>query len=166
MLAHQKSLFAAFALTLASSALLLSGSAQSAPTPFDLVKGSWGGGGSLTFQGGKREKLGCNAYYTSSDGGSKLGVALRCAGQNGKFELRSHLNYAGGKVSGSWEERVYNASGETNGDLKPGHLNLHFHGGIAGTMSVAFSASRQSIAISIATAGAAVSGVRISLRRR
>jgi hypothetical protein len=157
---------AAFALSIASSVLLTGGSAASAPAPFEVVKGSWGGGGSLTLEGGKSEKLDCTAYYTSSGGGRKLGVALRCAGQSTKFELRSHLDNTGGMVSGSWEERTFNASGDTSGVLKPGRLSLHFHGGVAGNMSVAFSASRQSISISIATAGAAVTGIHINMGRR
>ncbi len=157
---------AAFAVALASSALLTAGSAASAPTPFEIVKGSWGGGGSLTLEKGKTEKLGCTAYYTSSGGGRNLGVALRCAGETSKFELRSHLDYENGKVSGSWEERTFNASGDASGVLKPGSMRLHFHGGISGDMSVAFSASSQTISISIATSGAAVTGVRINMSRR
>jgi hypothetical protein len=158
-------LTAVSAVSLGASTLLMPGQAASAPPPFEIVKGSWGGGGSLTLQGGKKEKLGCNAYYTSSGAGQKLGVALRCAGETSKFELRSHLNYDHGKVSGSWEERTFNASGDASGDLKPGHMHLNFHGGIAGDMSVAFSAASQSIAISIASSGAAVAGVRISMHR-
>jgi hypothetical protein len=158
---------AAFAGTLVSSGLLMfiSGSATSAPPPFEMVKGSWSGGGNLTLEVGKSEKLSCNGYYTSSGGGQKLGVALRCNGETNKFELRSHLSYDQGKVSGTWEERTFNASGDTSGDLKPGHMNLNFHGGVAGNMSVDFSESSQSIAISIATDGAAVAGAKISLRR-
>ena len=146
--------------------LLAADPAASAQTPFEIVKGSWGGGGSLTLAEGKRENLSCNAYYTSSGGGHNLGVALRCAGQTSKFELRSHLQYDGGKVSGSWEERTFNASGNTSGTLNPGSMRLNFHGGISGNMSVSFSAASQSISIKIDTGGSAVAGVRISLRRR
>lgn len=156
----------ALALSLASSAFLMAGSATSAQTPFEIVKGSWGGGGNLTLAKGKEEKLDCRAYYTSSGGGQKLGVALRCAGQTSKFELRSHLNNDNGKVSGSWEERTFNASGETSGALNPGSLNLDFHGGVSGNMLVNFSASSQSISISIATSGSAVAAVHINLSRR
>jgi hypothetical protein len=156
---------ATFAVSLAASALLLSGGATSAPTPFETVKGSWSGGGRLTLTDGKSEKLDCHGYYTSSNGGEKLGVALRCAGETNKFELRSHLNYEHGKVSGTWEERTFNASGETSGDLEAGRMKLNFHGGVAGSMLVAFSDSSQSIAIEIATDGAAVAGAQISMHR-
>ena len=158
---------AAVVAALVSSAFLMviSGSATSAAPPFEMVKGSWSGGGNLTLEEGKSEKLSCKGYYTSSSGGQSLGVALRCNGETNKFELRSHLSYDQGKVSGTWEERTYNASGGTSGELKPGHLTLDFHGGVAGSMSVDFSASSQSIAISIATNGATIAGAKISLRR-
>ena len=154
------------ALSIACSLLAIPEPALSATTPFEIVKGSWGGGGNLTLETGKGEKLACTAYYTSTGGGQNLGIALRCAGQSKKFELRSHLVYNGGKVSGSWEERTFNASGEASGVLRPGNLNLQFHGGISGNMSVAFSSSNQSIAVSISTSGAAIKGVHISLSRQ
>ena len=157
---------AALTLWVAAGALFAAGPAAAAPMPFELVKGSWGGGGSLTLEKGKSEKLSCTAYYTSSRGGRNLGVALRCAGQTSGFELRSHLDNNAGKVSGTWEERTFNASGNASGTLKPGSITLHFHGGVSGDMSVAFSASSQSIAISISTGGAAVTGVHLNLSRR
>jgi hypothetical protein len=153
------------AVSLALSALLLAGPAASTPSPFDTVKGSWGGGGNLTLEGGKHEKLDCTAYYTSSGGGRNLGVALRCAGETRKFELRSHLDYDAGKISGSWEERVFNASGDASGNVKPGSIQLHFSGGVSGDMTVAFTASSQSISISV-DAGGAVSGVHLQMSRR
>jgi beta-xylosidase len=94
-----------------------------------------------------------------------LGVALRCAGETSKFELRSHLDYDGSKVTGSWEERTFNASGDASGVMKPGSLRLHFHGGVSGDMTVAFTTSRQSISITV-DAGGAVSGVHLQMSRR
>jgi hypothetical protein len=148
-----------------SFALFASDGSAFAASPFDTVKGSWKGGGRLTLEGGGGENLHCNAYYTSDGGGVNLSVALRCSGKSKKFELRSHLSRNGGKVSGNWEERTFNASGEASGILRPGALNLHFHGGISGNMSVAFSSSHQAISIAIATSGAVVKGLHIALNR-
>jgi hypothetical protein len=100
-------LTAALALT-----LLTACPAGAVSTPFDALKGTWVGGGTLNFKDGRSEKLDCNAYYTSSADGKALTTALRCSGPSRKVELRSHLSYADGKVSGSWEERTNNASGE------------------------------------------------------
>lgn len=154
-----------FMWAISSFALFTSAGSAFAATPFDTVKGSWKGGGRLTLEGGGGESLHCNAYYTSGGGGMNLSIALRCSGKTKKFELRSHLSRNGGKVSGNWEERTFNASGEASGILRPGNLNLHFHGGISGNMSVAFSSSHQAISIAIATSGAVVKGVHIALSR-
>ena len=118
MLKRQGSVFAATKLAGALAlALLVARPAVAVPTPFDAVKGSWVGGGALNYKDGRSETLACTAYYTSSGEGEALTTALRCTGPSGKLELRSHLSYAGGKVSGSWEERTYNASGDASGTL-------------------------------------------------
>jgi hypothetical protein len=136
-----------------------------APTPFDEVKGSWAGGGTLSFKDGHHEKLSCNAYYTSSGGGAALTTALRCSGANGKLELRSNLNYASGAVNGSWEERTFNASGDASGTLKPGSLKLSIRGGVKGSMTVAFSATSQTVSISLAADEVPVKDMHFDLKR-
>lgn len=139
--------------------------AGAATTPFEAVKGSWVGGGALSFKDGRNETLTCNAYYTSSADGNALTTALRCNGPSGKFELRSHLSYAGGKVDGSWEERTYNASGDASGTLNPGNLRLNFRGGVAGSMTVAFSAASQTVSIAISTSEVPVKGMHFDFKR-
>jgi hypothetical protein len=148
---RQNKAFAATAKLTAALALALASACPAAAmsTPFEVVKGSWVGGDALNFKDGHSEKLSCNAYYTGSTDGKALTTALRCSGPSGKVELRSHLNYASGKVSGGWEERTYNASGDASGILNPGNLRLNFHGGVSGSMRVAFSASSQTVSISI-----------------
>jgi hypothetical protein len=139
--------------------------AVAVPTPFDVVKGSWVGGGALNFKDGRSEKLACTAYYTSSGEGEALTTALRCTGPSGKLELRSHLSYAGGKVSGSWEERTYNASGDASGTLTPGNLRLNISGGVAGSMTVAFSAASQTVSITLATSEVPVKAMHFDFKR-
>ena len=150
------------ALTLA---LLTACPAVAVPTPFEAVKGSWVGGGALSYKDGRSEKLDCSAYYTGSNDGNALTTALRCSGSSGKFELRSHLSYVGGKVSGSWEERTYNASGDASGTLNPGNLRLNFSGGVAGSMTVAFSAASQTVSIAIATSEVPVKAMHFDFKR-
>lgn len=164
---RQEELFATAAkLTAALAlALLTAWPASAVPTPFEAVKGSWVGGGSLSFKDGRSEKLDCNAYYTGSADGNALTTALRCNGPSGKFELRSHLSYDGGKVSGSWEERTYNASGDASGTLNPGNLRLNFRGGVAGSMTVAFSAASQTVSIAISTNEVPVKGMHFDFKR-
>ena len=140
--------------------------ACAAPSPFQLVKGSWAGGGALNFKDGRSEKLTCTAYYTSSADGAALTTALRCSGPTAKLELRSHLQNANGKVSGSWEERTYNGSGAASGTLRPGNLQLSFRGGVAGSMTVTFSAASQTVSIAISSTEVPVKGMRFTMRRR
>ncbi len=156
---------ASFATALVLASVLAVGSATATSTQFEVLKGSWVGGGALNFKDGRTEKLDCNAYYTSSADGNALTTALRCAGPSGKFELRSHLSYASGKVNGSWEERTYNASGDASGTLNPGNLRLNFRGGVAGSMTVAFSAASQTVSIAIATDEVPVKGMHFDFRR-
>ena len=71
-----------------------------------------------------------------------------------------------GKVSGSWEERTYNGSGDASGTLNPGNLHLNFRGGVAGSMTVTFSAARQTVSIAISSTEVPVKGMRFTMRRR
>jgi hypothetical protein len=144
----------------------LAGPAIAAPASFEVVKGSWTGGGALNFKDGRHETLSCNAYYTNTSNGSALTTALRCSGPSGKFELRSNLSYAGGKVSGNWEERTYNASGEASGTLTEGKLSLNIRGGVAGSITVDFTAANQTVSIAIASAEVPVKTMHFDMKRQ
>jgi hypothetical protein len=131
---------------------------------FSGLEGTWGGAGTATFDGGTREKLRCNGYYKGG-GGSDLSMVIRCASPGGaKIELRGNLHDSGGKVSGTWEERTYNAAGTITGSTGPGSLKVGISGAITGNMSVSFGTSSQSV--SIATTGTTLRTVNISFSRR
>jgi hypothetical protein len=128
----------------------------------DTLDGSWAGGGNVTFDGGAKEKLRCNGYYKS--GGEDLSMAIKCASAGGaKIELRGTMKNNGGKVSGDWEERTYNAGGAIAGSASDGSLKIGITGTISGTMSVSFSKSSQTVAI--ATTGSTLRNVNISFNR-
>ncbi len=127
------------------------------------LTGTWGGAGTATFEGGSREKLKCNGYYR--DLGSDLSMVIRCASPSGaKIELRGTLKDNGGKISGTWEERTYNAAGAISGSAGPGTLRVGITGAITGNMSVTFGQTSQSVAIS--TTGTTLRTVNISFSRR
>ena len=134
---------------------------QAAAGPFDVLLGSWGGSGQITMTDGRRERLKCNAYYTG--GGSQLGMAIRCQSESSNVEIRSKLSQSGSRITGTWEERTFNASGSAVGQASSSKINLQISGGVSGTMSVSYSSSRQSVAIS--TQGIALKSVTISLSR-
>lgn len=147
-----------------AAAAMLAGPAAEAASPFATLQGSWSGGGSIQFEGGQSERLRCTAYYTSSNGGNQLGLAIRCASPSNKIEIRGRLDYSGGRVTGVWEERTFNASGTASGQASDSRVSLRLAGAIPGAMNVAVSKGRQSVAIS--TQGSTLKAVRIGLSRR
>lgn len=150
---------------LALAAMAIAAAAFTAPASAGVLAGlvgSWGGGGTATFEGGTREKLRCNGYYKGA--GSDLSMVIRCASPSGaKIELRGTVKESGGRVSGQWEERTYNATGVLSGSAAEGSLKAGISGAITGSMSVAFSSGSQTVSIS--TTGTALRTVNISFSR-
>ena len=140
----------------------ISGPSTAEASPTKRLLGAWAGRGTARFEGNRRERIKCNAYYTG--GGSKLNIAVRCASVSYKIEIRSKLAHSGGRVSGTWEERTFNASGATSGSLSDDRLRLNVEGGgLTASMAIDFSESKQKIKIS--TAGVTLKSVAINLAR-
>ena len=143
---------------------VVSAGAATAAVAADLtgLQGSWGGQGAATFDGGSKESMRCNGYYKGE--GDALSMVIKCASAGGaKIELRGQLTGKDGAVSGTWEERTYNASGSVSGSSEPGALKVAIDGGISGTMSVSFTEKSQTVAI--ATTGGSLRTVNISFNR-
>jgi hypothetical protein len=153
------------AIALLAALALAGGSPEAkAGSPFATLAGTWSGQGKVRLEGGKSESIRCRAYYTTSNGGSGLGMAIRCASASNKIEMRANLNYANGAVSGSWEERTYNAAGNVSGQATSSRMTLTIHGGgLDGHMSVRLGGSSQSVSIS--TTGSTFRGLDLSLSR-
>lgn len=100
-----------------------------AASPLAQLNGSWSGSGHISLTDGKSEGLKCTAYYTPKDGGAEVGAALRCASASNKVELRAKLVSDGSRLSGSWEERTFNASGTVTGQASPTQIKLAINGG-------------------------------------
>lgn len=150
------------ALTIIASPATASSAHADDASPIVQLVGSWNGSGSVRFEGGQTERLTCRGYYSNRDNG--IGIALRCASSSAKIDLRSTLSYHSGQISGSWEERTFNASGDVSGRAANGSMNLAIHGGgLSGSMSISFTGSSQSV--SITTSGTGLKGVSITLRR-
>jgi hypothetical protein len=116
----------------------------------------------MSFESGETEGITCNGYYK---GAANLSVVIRCKGTSSNFELRSRLEANGEKVSGSWEERTYNATGDVSGTVSAGRLNVQFSGSLTGSLEMSFSSSSQSVSVSVGTKGAGIKGVQVSLSR-
>ena len=134
-----------------------------ADVPFAGLNGTWRGSGQIRLAGGSSEALKCVAYYTPKDSTS-VGLAIRCASASNKIELRANLVAQGGRISGSWEERTFNAAGEVSGQSSGNRLSLSIvGGGFSGSMSVSTSGGSQTV--SITTEGIGLKGVNISLSK-
>jgi hypothetical protein len=135
-----------------------------AATPFSGLGGSWSGGGHVRLENGRSEAIRCTAHYVPRSGGAALGLSLRCASASNRIELRASLTLSGNRVSGSWEERSFNATGSVSGQASGTTLRLRFSGSLEGSMLVTTSGGSQSI--SVRTDTSALKGVSVSLRRR
>ena len=94
-----------------------------AANPLAKMGGAWSGAGEFRLQDGRSERIRCSALYAPRSGAS-LGLALRCASAGNRIELRASLVSRGTRVSGSWEERSYNASGTVSGIAAGNSLRL------------------------------------------
>jgi hypothetical protein len=154
--------FAALALV-GAAAVNLSDHSAAADAGLDVLAGAWHGGGTMSFESGNTETISCKGYYK---GAGNLSVVIRCKGTSSNFELRSKLASSDGKVSGSWEERTYNAAGNASGTTSAGKLNVQFSGSLAGSLEMTFSPSSQSVSVSVDTKGAGIKAVHVSLNRK
>lgn len=151
------------ALVLISTATVsLSTNLGAADGGLDMLIGTWRGEGTMSFESGETENITCNGYYKSA---GSLSVVIRCKGTSSDFELRSKLASNGDKVSGSWEERTYKATGDVSGTVSGGKLNVQFSGSLAGSLEMSFSSSSQSVSVSVGTKGAGIKGVHVSFNR-
>ncbi len=159
--AHRNASLSVLAVLALAVALVLWPSSQAAAGTFDTLLGSWRGAGQIKLNDGRTERVKCNAYYTG--GGSQLGMAIRCQSESSNVEIRGKLSQSGGRVSGTWEERTFNAAGTASGQASGDRISLQISGGVRGTMQVSYSRSRQSVSIS--TQGIALKSVTIDLAR-
>jgi hypothetical protein len=129
-------------------ALVLAPQAAAGGSLFASLDGAWSGSGKVKLDSGKSERIKCKGYYNAKSGGAELGVAIDCANAAVRINMRAKLVDAGGKVSGTWEEREFNQSGEVSGKASADKLTLSFAGGITGSMSIATSEGGQTVTIS------------------
>ena len=144
------SLLRGTATVLAASAMavLMIGVPAVAGSPFSALVGTWSGKGTARLEGGKSEKLSCKGYYSSS-GGSELKLNIICANASTKVELRSVLKYAGGKVTGTWEERNYNQTGTITGSADDSKMRLTIGGGGLTGLAVRFDRRRHAVGVAV-----------------
>lgn len=130
---------------------------------FHKLSGTWRGQGRITLAGGNSQNISCRAYYSVKNSGEGLGFAIRCASPGNKIELRARIKDTNGRLSGTWEERTFNATGQVSGSVSPSVVNLRIDGAVSGSVRISYSNSRQQVSISTATES--LRGIAINLRR-
>ena len=136
------------------------GAALASPT--QKLIGAWSGRGTAVFEGNKSERIKCNAYYTGA--ARKINIAVRCASASYKIEIRSKLTNSSGRLTGTWEERTFNAAGDTNGSINDERLRLTVRGGgLTASMRIDFEDTAQNIYIR--TRGVKLKSVQIALSK-
>lgn len=143
-------------------ALIGTASLPLAATPFQGLIGGWSGSGQIRYEDGQSESIRCTAYYSEAD--RSLRLAIRCRGATNDVEVRGLLALRGDQLSGTWEERTFNVSGEARGRMSRGRISLSITGGVvSGSMTVTYGGSRQTVVISVQ--GVALRSVNVTMTR-
>jgi hypothetical protein len=97
---------------------------------------------------GQRQSRESERKVTYIVAGASVSQAMRCAGTDYKFNTSSKLTYSGGKISGSWSETAYDASGSVSGSAVGNTAHAVISGDkFSGRMSINVSGSRHTINI-------------------
>jgi predicted secreted protein len=116
--------------------------------PFKELAGRWVGEGRLGLKDGKTEQVKCRATYFVSDKADELKQNIRCASASGKIEVKSVVTHAAGKLSGTWNELIYNLGGELDGEVTPLGFRISVRGsGLTANMEVIVREGKQIVEI-------------------
>ncbi len=129
---------------------------------FSALDGAWAGSGNVRLENGKSERLRCKGYYNAKSGNT-LGMAINCGNASFKINMRASLRSAGGTITGTWEEREFNQTGNVTGKQTGNGFSLRFTGAISGSMNVSMTGTRQTVSIS--TGGPGFTGVNLQFAK-
>jgi hypothetical protein len=117
--------------------------------PFKELPGRWVGEGRIGMKEGKTEKVTCRATYFVNPAGNELKQNIRCASASGKIEVKSLVNASkDGKLSGTWNELMYNLGGEMTGEVTERGLRIIVRAGdLTANMDVIVMNDRQIVEI-------------------
>jgi hypothetical protein len=97
-------------------------------SPLESLAGRWVGEGRLGVKGNPTEQVKCRVTYVYFQDADQLRQSIRCASAGGNVEVQSVVSHAGGKLSGSWKERVRNLSGDLAGTVTPRGFKVNVRG--------------------------------------
>jgi len=90
--------------------------------PFAGMAGTWNGSGTVGLDDGSTERIRCRATYAVA--GHRMQLALTCASDAYKFNLRGDVEAEGSVISGTWSESSRNVSGVLQGRGGAGNFQL------------------------------------------
>ena len=135
-----------------------------AANPMQDLPGRWSGWGTISLASGNREQVKCVATYFVAGGGAGLQQNLRCASPSYKIDASTNLKVSGSKITGTWEEKSYAATGAVSGTLSDSGFNMAIRGdAFSASMQISTSSCKQSV--NITPQGLDVTRVSINLSK-
>ncbi len=121
-------------------------SPKAAGDPFDQLKGDWKGGGIVVQDDGQPKKVTCSVKYAVT--GGNVAQTLHCIGEDYEVNTTLKVTDKAGKIKGSWNESVYDASGTVTGTAKDNTIHALIAGDkFSGRMSIKVYDARHTINI-------------------
>ncbi|RJF66597.1 hypothetical protein [Rhodopseudomonas palustris] len=143
----------------------LTSTASHAAGAFDGMSGYWNGSGRVQLSDGSAERIRCRASYAVAGGGRLLQQTLVCASDSARFDITSHVEENGGRLTGTWSEATRNVSGQVSGTAQGGSINAQV-GGPGFSASLAVSTRGASQSVTITPQGSDIRNVSVSLKKR
>jgi hypothetical protein len=107
----------------------------------------------------------CRSEYSELNGGAAVNLAIVCASESFKFDIRSHVEASGESATGYWTEVSRNASGSLTGRITENQFEGQISSPTFGA-AISLTSNGRTQAVSIRPSGGDVADVRIELGRR
>jgi hypothetical protein len=136
--------------------------------PFEGFEGRWSGSGTLRPQGGKAERVRCDATYRPRGSTAhQVDLTLRCKSDSYNFDLSGNFTAdATAQITGRWNERTRNVGGTAIGHARGDRLQILIEtSAFAATLNMVTRNRQQTVNIDSHGGGQVVKG-SISLHRR
>jgi len=149
-----------------SLATVLAAGAALADGPFGALPGSWAGSGTVTLDGGTKERMQCKAQYIVKNDDNNFQQALRCSSASYKFEVNAYVDHDGGNLSGYWSEAVNNVNGGVSGSVSGNHIQAVLKGtGFAASLDINTGGTSQTVTLTPIDTDTRVQRVAITMRK-
>jgi len=137
---------AAFAVVALLALLGAAGAANAEGNPFEKLSGDWTGEGRVRTSDGSFKNVTCKANYKNA--GNNLNLNLGCTGDDYEIEAKLKLADKDGRVKGTWNEVIYDASGSVTGRAHEDVIRAVIRGDkFSGRMSIKMTDAGHSINI-------------------